>query len=162
MRRPTVLLPLLLVLAGCGSAPGGPAGGRLTIVRAGRGGRTLVSAPAVGAWCASDSSLAVLAVTSSGSGGVAVRAAWPLPSPDSFTVQPRLAGLGTATAAWRNVGDTVSVAFAADSGLVVLRAGASVSGRFTAWATLFDTAVVRLEGTLDAIPVRHDCGGPAK
>ncbi len=164
MPRPATLL-LVLAAAACGrgSMSIGEAGGRLTFTgsTSKHGARQLVSAPASASWCADDTSLAIIVVTSHGEGGTAARLHWPLGAPGTYTVGRRLGPVGTATVAWRPVDDTVRIALVADSGQVTLRKDGpvSVSGSLTAWARVRDT-VTRLDGTLSRIPVASWCGSP--
>ncbi len=141
----------------------GPTGGHFTLTRTSRqAARTLAVAPASASWCAADSSLVVVVVTSRGDGGTAARLHWPLKSLDTFKVGLRLGATGSATVAWRPIQDTVRTALIADSGQLRLQTIESsyVSGSFTAWArgVGMDTGLARLDGKLDRIPVVARCG----
>ncbi len=157
------MVALALVACSRNSQGVGPAGGHFTFTRSTKQAtRTLAAAPASASWCAADSSLVIVIVTSHGDGGAGARLHWPLKSLDTYQVGRRLGAVGSATVAWRPIEDTVRTALIADSGQLRLQTIESsyVSGSFTAWARGLgrDTSLARLDGRLDRIPVVARCG----
>lgn len=156
MPRPSWTLLLLCSLPGCGLFTSRePPAGRFELSRNDL--QTSVSAPVTATWCGADSLLTVLAVTPDGAGGLSARLAWPPVPTDTLRVVPKADSLHTATLAWRSLQDSVSVALRGDSGVATLRGDSVLDGTFTAWATLFDTALVRLDGALRSVRVTRHC-----
>lgn len=165
-RTPLVLI--LLTACPRGEAPPEQPGaaGRFEL-RDSASGR-LMAARALATYCADDSSIAVISLARAGSGGVAARVRWPAEAgaTDSLRLGRRLDSIGTATLAFRPLGDTVRYALVADSGILSLRGDSTVSGSGRAWSTTVtstdttvDTSVVRLEARLEGIPVVMRCPG---
>jgi hypothetical protein len=115
--------------AACSTAPSDPGvGGRVVVERVSGGSTRLLSNPGQAAYCADDSVLLVIAVGRTWSSGFAMRAAAPLNTARTFTVQPTLGGPGTAAAVFRPL--DAGPARYADRGIVRLDASRSVSGSF--------------------------------
>jgi len=150
-------------LAGCGAIGGGGTGGygdmHVERVLPGRT-STLLDEPAFATYCAGDSLLTIVAVGGGGEAGLAVRAAIPLRTARTFTVEAALADTSSATAAVRLRTGSARVGI---SGTVRLQVGSRISGDFD--VALPDSAGThpRLKGRLSRIPVRDGspatCGG---
>lgn len=156
------LIAGLCLTAACDSsrpADAGRASGRFELRRLEPDAATLVRVPATATWCDVDSSLVIVGMTGSGVGGIAARATWPMAEPGAFTVSRALGSVGTATVAWRELGDSVSAAFVADSGRVELHGNGVVSGVVLAAGVDKDTARVRVRGTVENVPVVRACPG---
>jgi hypothetical protein len=137
MRRRTRSLLLALLstapaLTACGRrAPLGrypeAAEGRLAAELAGE---RLLHSAAQATYCRGDSILVIVAVTSRWTAGLALRSDFPLGTARNFSVGGSLAGVGTATAAFRAVTDSVEPALVGAGGTVRLEPGRQATGRF--------------------------------
>lgn len=133
--------------------------GRLHFEREGRGAARLVAAPARATYCASDSSLVIVAVDREWTGGVAMRTPWPLTGPRPFTVRSGLEGIGTASVALRSMEDSVGPALVAVSGTVRMEAAAAPTGRLDVVLEASDGSPVRVSGNFRAVPITAGCAG---
>lgn len=131
--------------------------GRLLMEREGRGSARLVEAPARATWCESDSALVIVAVDRAWTGGLALRVAWPITGPRTFTVRRGLEGAGTASVALRSMGDSVGPALLGVSGTVRVEAAAAATGRLDVISEAADGSPVRVTGSFRAVPVTAGC-----
>lgn len=156
-------LALILVLVACrrGEAPVQPGAAGTFELRGSDAGR-LMSSHALATYCDEDSSITVVALARAGSGGVAARTHWAPTGNrlDSLRLGRRLSAIGTATMAFRALGDTVKDALVADSGTLTLRGDSTVSGAGRAWAMMDDSIPVELQARLSDIPVAFRCPRP--
>jgi hypothetical protein len=123
----------LLGCSGAGSAAHtASVDGRLTVRRETAPGGIVLDAPAQARYCATDSTVTVIAVGRTWAGGIAVRTALPLPRATTFRVGRVLDTLGVATAAFRPTGGVARIGV---SGTVRLESGADLDGSFEVSAT---------------------------
>jgi hypothetical protein len=130
-RLASAALLLAASLPGCsGARPGAHTAsvdGRLTVHRVTAPGGIVLDAPAQARYCATDSTVTVIAVGRSWAGGVAVRTALPVERPTTFRVGRVLDTLGVATAAFRPTGGVARIGV---SGTVRLESGPDLDGSF--------------------------------
>ncbi len=156
MRRP-FLAAALPVLAGAACSAGHsagaspfPVGGRFRAEHVARRTTTLINGPAWATYCPSDSTLVIIALGRTWSGGLAVRTFPLVAGSRDFKVQLSLGDLGTGTAAFRAPG--AGAARVGVSGAITVDVAATVSGRFE--VALPDSAKqhAAVRGTLTRIP----------
>ncbi len=111
----------------------------------------LVSAPAVATYCEPESTLVIVAVGRSWSGGFAIRTRLPLAPPRDFRVQQALAEIGSATAAVRPLGP--GSALLGVGGTVHLEAGDAITGRFEVAVPDSGGLDASVRGTMTRIPI---------
>jgi hypothetical protein len=155
LRRYDVVL--LLVFGGCGDNGDPRLGGSFTLSR---GDQRLLREQARADWCATDSTLSLVAVAPHWGVGVAARVPWPLRAADSVLVGAELGGANSAAIAVRPVvGDSVGWALVARRGWLEVRGGRTADGRFRVEAAGADSSPVRLDGEFHAVPVGAMCPG---
>ena len=94
------------------------------------GGTQLLHSDARATYCRGDSILVIVAVTTRWTAGLALRGAFPVGTATSFTVGGSLILVGSATAAFRAVTDSVEPALVGAGGSVRLEPGRLATGRF--------------------------------
>jgi hypothetical protein len=163
MRVRALLIAAVLVgHIGCRPASPGAGGdasaGRLELTTASG---PLLSDPVEAAWCARDSTLALISTGRDWVVAVAVRAGrWPLDSSSSFAVASTLSGVGVAAVAVRSVRDSIRPAFLGRSGLVRLSAGDSATGDVDLLVINASGDSLQLRGSITGVPVRGDACPP--
>ena len=126
-------------------------GGRVRVERMARRATILVDEPGRAEYCPLDSLLTIVATGPAPAAGFAVRVVFPLRAARSFVVQATLAGLDTATAAFRLDDGSARVATA---GVLRLQASATVDGDFDLSVPDSGGNTVRFTGTLSRLPTR--------
>lgn len=157
MRRLLVAAALsALAGAACGACRGAgtspfPGGGRFLAERVARRTTTLMDDPAWATYCPADSTLVIVTLGRTWSGGLALRAAQPLDAPRDFQVRALLGEVGTAVAAFR--GPEAGAARVGVGGTVRLAVTAVVNGRFDIALPDSWGAHVSIRGTLSGVPI---------
>jgi len=125
--------------------------GRLAVQLAGR---SILHSAARATYCRGDSILVIVAVTSRWTAGLALRGAFPVDTARNFSVGGSLAGVGTATAAFRAVTDSVEPALVGVGGTARLDPGRQATGRFDVSVPAVDgrSPARRILGAFRALP----------
>ena len=126
-------------------------GGRVRVERIARRTTILVDEPGRAEYCPIDSLLTIVATGPAPAAGFAVRVLFPLRAARSFVVQSALAGLDTATAAFRLENGSARVATA---GGLRLQGSATLDGDFDLSVPDSGGNTVRFKGTLSRLPTR--------
>jgi hypothetical protein len=161
MRRRTrsLLLAVLFIapaLTACGRRsqvdryPEAAAGGLVAELA----GERILNSAAQATYCRGDSILVIVAVTSRWTAGLALRSAFPVVTARNFSVGGSLAGVGTATAAFRAVTDSVEPALVGAGGTAQLDPGRQATGRFDVSVSAPDgrSRARRIRGAFRALP----------
>jgi hypothetical protein len=135
---------------GAGASPF-PAGGRFLAERVARRTTTLVNGPAWATYCPADSSLVIIAIGRTWSGGLALRAVPPFDAPRNFRVQASLGDTGTATAAFRS--PDAGAARVGVRGTVRVTISTAIDGRFDVALQDSGQVHVSIRGRLSRIPL---------
>lgn len=135
---------------GAGASPF-PAAGRFLAERVAARTTTLIDGPGWATYCPPDSSLVIMAIGRTWSGGLALRAVPPLGAARVFRVQLSLGDTGTATAAFR--APEAGAARVGVGGTVRVAVSAAIDGTFD--VTLPDSGQVHVfvRGRLSGIPL---------
>ncbi len=149
----------LLLAAGSIGCPGSriaAAGGRLSVRRVTKPAGVILDAPALGRYCATDSTVTVIAVGRTWAGGIAVRTVLPVRRLTTFPVGRLLDTLGLATAAFRPIGGVARVGV---SGSVRLQPGTDLRGSFDLSVTDSAGPNVILRGSFSRVRYQTARGG---
>jgi len=151
MRRRVIAAAALALVAGASCGTGSDASGHFRVERGGRRATTLLDEPGRAEYCPSESLLTIIATGRQGAAGFAVRTILPLVQARAFAVQPVLAGVGSATAAFRLPSGAARLGTA---GQLRLQPSVAVDGEFD--VTVPDSAgrTVQFKGRLTHIPLR--------
>ncbi len=143
----------LVAGAACSASQGteSGAGGHLRVERIAKRSTTIVDEPGRAEYCPIDSILTIIAIGHNRAAGFAVRTLFPLRAARSFVVQPALAGLDTATAAFRLVNGSARVATA---GSLRLEPSATIDGQFEVAVPDSAGTTVTFKGTFAHLPIR--------
>lgn len=93
-------------------------------------GERILHSAAQATYCRGDSLLVIVAVTPGWTAGLALRVAFPVDSAMNFSVGGSLSAVGSATAAFRAVTDSVEPALVGMGGSAQLEPGRQATGRF--------------------------------
>ena len=142
-----------LIAAACSGRQGTASGadGHIRVERTTQRTTTVLDEPGRADYCPIDSLLTIIAVGHGRAAGFAVRTLFPFREARAFVVQPMLAGLDTATAAFRLAGGAARIATA---GRVRLEASTRIEGEFDVAVPDSTGIAVRFRGNLSHITIR--------
>lgn len=158
MRRPFIANAALAALvcvacdAGAGAGPD-PVGGRLVVQRVAKRTTKLSDGPGLASYCPADSLLLVIAIGRAWTSGFAVRVALPLREAGTFKVQRLLGDLGTATAAFRPIGE--GAAQLGVGGTLRLEPSSGIRGGFEVAVPDSGGVHISFRGRWSRIPLRR-------